>query len=287
MSNIWRKENIKYIPLIVAIFLIIYLCLCYIIIDFSIIIMLYVVGIAILNILLYYILSHPIDERKDPPNFFYIFIKILYVTVIGFSLLLMIINIFSAKLTLPKDEKFQYMIVFGAAVSEDERKNNVVNKRIEKAIEYYKKDNNIIFVLSGGKGENELLEEANYMKETMINAGVKADKILVDIFSTNTFENITNSLTIIQNDMLKRNVYESFLDRPISIGTGHYDIEQLNIGFISSEFHMFRINMMARKNGIKKPYDVIVNTNPFYLLYYYLRENLSIYKAFLLGELKL
>lgn len=286
-KKIFVKENIKYIPLLLAGFLIIYPILCYMIIDFSLIIMLYFIGLAVLNILLFYTLAYPINYKERGPSFLHIFIKVSYVFAASFTVILILINIFIPKPTIPPNQKYQYMVVFGANVSVDERKNYVLNKRIEKAVEYYKKDNNIIFVLSGGKGENELLEEATYMKEYMMSKGVRKEKILIDIFSTNTYENISNSLSIIESDIIKRNKYESFLNRPISTRTGKYDLEQINIGFISSDFHMWRITMMAKRSGIKKPFNVPVATRPFYLLFYYMRENLSLFKAFLLGELKL
>lgn len=286
MNNDFEKK-VRMIPLFIAILLTIYLIICYAVIDFAISVFLLFLMIIILNIALWYILCHQIDKNEKEPSFIYTFIEVSYIALMGVMVLMIFFNIISKKYVLDEDEKYHYMIVFGAGVNVDDKKNYIINKRIEKAIEYAKNDSSIKFVLSGSKGENDILEEANYMKDYMVRNGVKEDKILLDLFANNTYENINNSLYIIQQDILKRNIYESFIKRPFNTSKKEFDLGLINIGFISSDFHICRINMMARKNGIKNPYDIIVPTRPFFYLYYYMRENLSMFKAFVLGQLKL
>ena len=55
---------------------------------------------------------------------------------------------------------------------------------------------------------------------------------------------------------------------------------------MSSEFHLTRINLMAHKYGIRKPYDIPCKTRTIYKPYLYVREDLSLLKALVLWELK-
>lgn len=285
MSHKLIKKILRFIPLIIAILFVLYIAICYSVIDFSLSIFIVFLGIIVLNILLFYVITHPIDRKERGPSFIHTFIVVSYIVCMGSLIIMTLCNIFSKKYVLPNKQKFNYMIVFGAGINVDDNQNYVINKRIEKAIEYAKKDPSIKFVLSGSKGKNDLMSEANYMRDYMVKSGVNEDKILLDLFANNTYENIDNSLYIIQQDILKRNKYESFISRPFDTKRDEFDLGLINIGFISSDFHIWRINMMALKKGIRKPYDVPVSTIPFFYIYYYIRENLSVFKAYALGQI--
>lgn len=45
--------------------------------------------------------------------------------------------------------------------------------------------------------------------------------------------------------------------------------------------------MIAKLKGVKKPKNIVLRTTPFYLLYYEVREVLSIMKGFVLFQLKI
>ena len=161
-----------------------------------------------------------------------------------------------------------------------------MNSRLDTAIDFAKKNVKSKFVLTGAKGIDEPIAEAVYMKDYMIKRGINENRILVDPFSVNTSENINNSLNLIIDDVIKRNRAENLIPRPFKRNSKKFDMDFINIGFMSNEFHLTRINMMARKRGISTPYDIKCHTNLLYVPYLYVRENLSLFKAFVLSQLK-
>ena len=163
-----------------------------------------------------------------------------------------------------------------------------MNSRIDKAIEYSKIYKRCKFVLTGARGANEPIEEAIYMKNYMTDRGMDERRLIIDTYSYNTYQNVYNSLNLIKKDVLIRNKKERIITRPFkSTDKEYFDLDFLNIGFMSSEFHLTRINMMAKKVGIYRPYDISCNTRNLYKPYMYIREDLSLFKAFVLNQLKL
>ena len=55
---------------------------------------------------------------------------------------------------------------------------------------------------------------------------------------------------------------------------------------MSSEFHLTRISLMAKKYGILRPYSIPCETKALYKPYLYVREDLSLFKALVLNQLK-
>lgn len=99
-----------------------------------------------------------------------------------------------------------------------------------------KKNNKTKFVLSGAKGKNEFIEEAFYMRNYMLSKGIPNDRILVDIFSNNTYENINNSLYIIKEDMIIRNRHENIFGRPFKKDIDFLYLIMLILAFYQMNF---------------------------------------------------
>ena len=276
------KKNICFV---LALLLFLYVIVCDFLMTFSFSMNL-VFGIAIvLLLMLQYMIFFPVDKEFRGPSFIRVFAKVVSTFFFLGITLLIVFNVFYTKNYISDhNHKFDYIIVFGAGISNN--KNVIMNGRIEKAIEYSKKYENCRFVLTGAKGDNEPIEEAIYMKNYMTERGVDGKRVLVDTLSYNTYENINNSLNLIKKDILNRNKKENILKRPFKNTESNFDLDFLNIGFMSSEFHLSRINMMARKLGINRPYDIACDTKNFYKLYMYVREDLSLFKAFVLNQLK-
>lgn len=275
----------KYIFVILAGILAFYYITCSIITRFSISMLLPFFIAIVLLLLLHFINTKKLDREETGPKFFHVFIYVSSIAFFSIYIIIILLNIFIPKQLEKDDRPFQYIIVFGAGVSVDKSKNVIINKRIEKAIEYANKNKKATFVLSGAKQGDEIIEEASYMRDYMIARGVGPERILVDIFSYNTFENINNSLFIIKEDLLRRNQFENIIDRPFSKIKKIYDFDYLKIGFVSNEFHLWRINMMAKNLGINNINDIVVDTMPYLYVYYQIREVMSLFKAFALGQL--
>ena len=273
----------KNIFLILAIIIFIYIVLCDILMTASITMNMCFAFAIILMIILQYLINNPIDEEKDEPKFIYIFIKIstfLFFFAIIFAIAF---NCLYPKNYI-KDKNYDYIIVFGAGVTQG--KNQIMNSRLDTAILYAKKYKRCKFVLTGAKGEDEPIAEAIYMKNYMVERGVDDRNILVEPFSINTSENVFNSLKLIKEDIIKRNSRENIITRPFKNDFEKFDLDFVNIGFMSSEFHLTRINLMAKKLGIYHPYVIPCETKLFYRPYLYLREDLSLFKAFALNQIE-
>ena len=275
----------KYIFLILSVVVMAYTIICDILMTFSISMNTVLLTAFILLLLLYYMESNPLDLEERSPSFLRIFIKVFSTFFfVGVSALILFNILYPKNYLNADDQKFDYIIVFGAGISEN--KTEIMNSRIETAVEYSKLYPSCKFVLTGAKGGNELIEEAIYMRNYLHERGIDDKRILIDPFSINTNENVVNSLNLIKNDVIKRNAKENIITRPFKNKDDYFDLDFLNVGFMSSEFHLTRINMMAKKIGISRPYDIPCETNPLYKPYMYLREDLSIFKALVLNQIK-
>ena len=245
----------------------------------------FIVAIVLL-VLLHYIENNPIDEKESKPNFYYIFVKTAAALYFLGIILVFLFNVFYPKNSINEnDQSYDYIIVFGAGIANG--KNEIMNTRLDLAISYAKKYKRTRFVLTGAKGLEEPIEEAVYMRNYMTDRGIDDRRIIIDPFSVNTYENIYNSLNLIKKDVLRRNPRENIVTRPFRNDNDRFDLDFLNIGFMSSEFHLTRINLLAKKLGIYRPYDIPCKTRSIFKPYLYVREDLSLFKAFVLNQIKL
>ena len=240
----------------------------------------------VLLVLLHHIVNNPIDEEESSPVFKYIFIKTSASLYFLGIIIAMLFNIVYPKNSINENnQSYDYIIVFGAGIANG--KNEIMNTRLDLAISYAKRYKRAKFVLTGAKGIEEPIEEAVYMRNYMTDRGIDDKRIIIDPFSVNTYENIYNSLNLIKKDVLKRNPRENIVTRPFRNVNDRFDLDFLNIGFMSSEFHLTRINLLARKLGIYRPYDIACKTRNIFKPYLYLREDLSLFKALVLNQIKL
>lgn len=279
-----KNKILKKAYLILALITFLYIIICVLLMRFSISVFIYFMTAVALFLGLYYTEKFPINPEEDEPSAVHIFIKISSLLFFGITIMLILFNIMYVKPKLPNDQKYDYIIVFGAGIT---GKNEIINSRIDNAITYAKKYDRCRFVLTGAKGTDEPIEEAYYMMKYMVDRGVREDRIIVEPFSVNTYQNISNSLELIKEDIKRRNARDRIIKRPFISRKGVYDLDFINIGFMSSEFHMTRIVMMAKKAGINSAYSIPCATRPLYVVYMYIRENLSLFKSFVLSQVKL
>lgn len=278
-----RKILKKSIFLVFAILILVYIVICDVFMTFSITMNLCFIFSAILMLILQYFVNNPVDEEEMEPKFIYIFVKIATFLFFFTFIFAILFNCLYPKNYI-HDKDYDYIVVFGAGVSEG--KNQIMNSRLDTAIIYARKYKRCKFVLTGAKGKNEPITEALYMKNYMVESGIDERNILVEPFSVNTSENVFNSLKLIKEDIIRRNFRENIITRPFKNDLEKFDLDFVNIGFMSSEFHLTRINLMAKKLGIYHPYDIPCETKLFYRPYLYVREDLSLFKAFVLNQLK-
>ena len=146
----------------------------------------------------------------------------------GFLLLLVFSECLIISAMRQKEVKnLDYIVVLGAQV-----RGNVPSKslqyRIDRAEKYLKENKKTKVVLSGGKGEDEGISEAQCMAEELGRKGIAFNRLLLEKKSRNTEQNITFTIPIIQQDSKK-------------------DLKELKIGIVTNGFHIYRGSGIAQK----------------------------------------
>lgn len=126
------------------------------------------------------------------------------------------------------DDYAPYMVVLGAKVRPDGPSISLWD-RIYKAYDYMVEHPDVIAIVSGGQGDDEVMSEAESMYLNLVAMGISPDRVWMEDQATSTDENMRFSLDIVQ---------QKTGQRP----------EKLAI--LSSEYHLFRASLMAKKLGL-------------------------------------
>ena len=131
----------------------------------------------------------------------------------------------------PKFDK-DYVIILGSKIRENGSLTPILQARVDKAIEFAKEqkekaNRRIVFVPSGEKGEDEIIAEAEAMKNYLIEKGISPEDIIVEDESKNTYQNLKFS---------KQKIDENNKDGKIIFSTTNY--------------HVFRSGVIANNEGI-------------------------------------
>ncbi len=124
-----------------------------------------------------------------------------------------------------------FIIVLGSRIRKDGTLTPILKGRVDKAIEFSKKqkeknNRDIIFIPSGGKGEDEIISEAEAMKNYLIENGIDESNIIVENRSINTYQNMKYSKELIDQK------------------------HKGNIIFSTTNYHVFRSGVIANNQGI-------------------------------------
>lgn len=134
----------------------------------------------------------------------------------------------------PRQYNQDYLIVLGAGLLNGKKVTPLLAARIDCAIQYankqIKKGNKAPkFIMSGGKGHDESIPEAQAMSEYAISHGIKQDLILCENKSKNTYQNMLFSSSLAIQDF----------------GSSKYRAK-----FFSNNYHIFRASLIAKKAGL-------------------------------------
>lgn len=157
------------------------------------------------------------------------------------------------------EASLDYLVVLGAQVK-GETVSRVLAERLDQAAAYLNEHEGTIVIVSGGKGEGELITEAEAMYRYLVDKGVDKDRIYKEIWSTNTEENIRNSAMLISD-----------LDA--------------SVGLVTSNFHLYRSEQLAKKAGLTNVHGIAAQSSIGLLPNYLLREFLAVTKSRFMGEI--
>jgi uncharacterized SAM-binding protein YcdF (DUF218 family) len=118
----------------------------------------------------------------------------------------------------------------GCQIKKDGTLTPLLKGRVDKAIEFRNKQlaetgKDLIFVPSGGKGVDEVISEADAMKNYLVQNGIDEKNILIENKSKNTYENISFSNNLINDS-------------------------NANIAFSTTNYHVFRAGLLATEQGL-------------------------------------
>lgn len=123
-----------------------------------------------------------------------------------------------------KRQSLDYVVVLGAGLNGDQV-TPLLASRIRKGIAVYQQQKNAKLIMSGGQGEDELISEAEAMKQYAVAQGIHAEDILIENQSTNTQENILFSKKLMP--------------------------EHATFALVTNHYHLFRALLIAQQEKIK------------------------------------
>ncbi len=195
---------------------------------------------------------------------------------------------------LPRRRQYDYIIIHGAGL-DGPRPTPLLAGRIDKALELWKKQHQHgKFVVSGGQGADEIVSEAQAMRDYLLEKGVSADAILMEDKSATTWENLRYSLAIINADRAtgvdatssaavasSGDVTTTASDASTSDASGTVASSSgFTTAVVTSDFHVFRCAEYAHNLGIKAD-GIGSHTKGWYWPTAFIREFIAITKAHL------
>ena len=153
-------------------------------------------------------------------------------------------------------ENLDYLIVLGTYVNGDEPSVSL-KQRLDKAIEYMEMNEDIIAIVSGGKGTETQASEAYVMATYLMDQGVDASRILMEDKATSTRENLVFSYEMIP--------------------------EGAAVGVVTNSFHVYRAMALADKLGLDTAVGIAAPSKKILLPTNMVREFFVIIKEKIMG----
>lgn len=156
-----------------------------------------------------------------------IYLSVSYLECVLLGTIIIGIKSVRKKISYDKD----YMIILGCKIGKDGMLPPLLKGRVDKAIEFRNEQLNttgkdLVFIPSGGKGFDEVMPEAEAIKNYLLKQGIKKSHIMVEDKSKNTYENIKFS-----NKLIKE--------------------KNSSVGFATTNYHVLRAGLIATSQGLK------------------------------------
>ena len=152
------------------------------------------------------------------------------------------------------------VIVLGAGLRGD-TPSLTLQKRLDAAVAYHERNPDVLIVVSGGQGPQEIVSEASAMEQYLLSCGVPQANIVKEERSTSTYENFVYSKTLLDERL-----------------DGEY-----RVAFVTSEYHVYRAGGIARSAGIENTTHLHGTTRLDAILPGTLREILAVLKFWVFG----
>lgn len=220
------------------------------------------------------------DPKKIP---LWLVVAINTLTIAGICVFLLLQTVIFLAASAKPEPQLDYIIVLGARIKEDGSLSKSLQSRVQTAKNYIVEYPATLIVLSGGRGRDEPVSEAEAMAQYLLLRGVEPESLFLEIQSSNTRENILYSKVLI-NRVIKENSKENIGD--IGLDSGPVMIAEnrpKRVGIITNGFHMFRALSLARSIGYRELYALVAPSDPVLYLHFSTRECIAILKDKFMG----
>ena len=161
------------------------------------------------------------------------------------------------------DAACPYVVVLGAKM-EDGAPSPAMKRRIRRAYTYLQAHPETVAILSGGKGSEDAISEAECMFQGLVALGIEACRLWREEQAGSTWENLGFSL-----DLMEQN-------------TGHRPAQ---IGLVSSDTHVYRASLLAKGWKVSTIPIPAKTEDPLQFINDYLREIAGVWHYYFLGGL--
>ena len=153
-----------------------------------------------------------------------------------------------------------YIIILGCAIRKDGGLTPLLKGRADSAVvfekkQYEKTGRHAIFVPSGGQGSDEVISESEAVKNYLLSIGIPQDRIICEDRSVNTMQNMRFSKEVIEKH--------------------GGEIASKKIAFATTNYHVFRGYILARKNGFEAE-GISAKTKAYFYFNAFLREFIGV-----------
>ncbi|HCA05506.1 MAG TPA: hypothetical protein DEO32_06390 [Ruminococcaceae bacterium] len=149
-----------------------------------------------------------------------------------------------------------YIIILGCGIRKDGGLTPLLKGRVDSAVAFEKKQyeqtgKHAVFVPSGGQGADEVMSESEAMKNYLLSIGIPQEQIILENKSENTMQNMQFSKKVIEEH--------------------GGEIKDRKIAFATTNYHVFRGYILARKNGFEAK-GISAKTKSYFYFNAFLRE---------------
>lgn len=158
-------------------------------------------------------------------------------------------------------EGLDYLMILGARVEADGSPSKALKRRIDAAAEYLLVNPDTIAVATGGMGTDEVMAEAECIRNGLVERGIDADRILVENQSATTAQNMAFSMQLMDCD------------------------PETTVGIVSNNYHIFRALKLAQRAGFENVYGLAADYTGYTLLHFMMREGACLIEDWRRGNL--
>lgn len=181
----------------------------------------------------------------------WLFCGIVIILTIVLTFFCFIEGLIISKMNSDGDAGLDYIIVLGAKVNRNEVPSKPLYWRIDAAEEYLNENPDTIAILSGGKGADEPISEAQCMFNELTKRKIAPERLILEDKSRDTNQNIRNSLKLMPSDA--------------------------SFGVVTNNFHVYRAVRISEKISGKKVIGIASEYKDALLVHYMAREAVGIF----------